>query len=329
MQFLIFTGGEKNDLFDLLFTDLRKLPQVTLHPELPRIPDRLGRLWSLHHSPTLNRCRPFPFRGCWSRYCSLYDFRPETGEEYCLVFNNVSIGYYEPSLLNRLKRKFGIKLVLYLLDSYSSYYSKQARIARRQIQFDRVYTFHEPDAQQYQMDFFDTYCSRLPIEEREHSGGAFFWGTDSGRGPVVEQVFELLKSRGIPADFGICYTDPSREKKAGIHYDEPLPYMEMLSRMTAADCIVDIVGEYSKGISLRPYEAVVYGKKLLTNNPLVKTMRFYRPEYMQVFEDPAKIDPEFFTTVEKVDYGYRNEYSPACFVERLQRELEQNIKSRN
>lgn len=329
MQFLIFTGGEKNDLFDLLFTDLKKLPQVTLHPELPAIPDRLGKLWHLHHLPSLNRHRPLPFRDFWSRYCSLYDFRPEPGKEYCFVFNNVSIGYYEPSLLNRLKKKYGVKLVLYLLDSCSSYYSKQARIARRQILFDRVYTFHEPDAKQYQMEYFDTYCSRLPIEEREHSGGAFFWGTDSGRGPVVEQVYDLLKDRGIPADFGICYTDPARERKEGIHYDEPLPYREMLSRMTAADCIVDIVGEYSKGISLRPYEAVVYGKKLLTNNPLVKTMRFYRPEYMQVFEDPAKIDPEFFMTVEKVDYGYRNEYSPVCFVERLQRELEQDIKGRN
>ena len=321
MQFLVFTGGEKNDLFDLLFTDLLGLSQVTIHSELPHIPARLQRLWKLHHAPSLNEQRPLPFRTGWSRYSSLYNYTWDEKEEYCLIFSNVSIGYYEPGLLNRLKKERGIRLVMYLLDSYDSYYSKQARIARKQVDFDKVYTFHEPDAKQYKMDFLDTYCSRLSIDEKVSSPGAFFWGSDSGRGKTAEQVYKILTEGGITADFGICYSEPDREKVKGIQYDMPLSYPEMLSRMSAKDCIVDIVGEYSKGISLRPYEAVVYGKKLLSNNPLVKTMRFYNPEFMQIFDDPREIDLNFLRSSGKAEYHYHDEYSPVVWIKRLEKEL--------
>lgn len=321
MRFLVFTGGEKNQLFDLLFSDLKGLRQVELCPELPKIPNKLRWLWKLHHTSKLNEKRPLPFREAWGRYCSLYDFHPEPGEEYCLVFSNISIGSYEPALLNRLKRKYNVRLVLYLLDSYTSYYSKQARIARQQIDFDRVYTFHEPDAENYGMSFFDTYYSRLPIEKRELSVDAFFWGSDAGRGPLVERIYDMLVEEGLRADFGICYSDADRKKRQGICYDSPIPYHEMLSRMSAAGCIVDIVGDYSGGISLRAYEAVAYGKRLLTNNPLVKNMRFYHPDYMQVFHRPKDIDPGFVRSKEPVDYGYQGEYSPIHWLERLESEL--------
>ena len=321
MQFLIFTGGEKNDLFDLLFSDLSGLPQVSLHSELPRIPAKLQKLWTLHHAPGLNERRPLPFRNGWSRYASLYNYTWDEKEDYCLIFSNISIGFYEPGFLNLLKKKHGVRLVLYLLDSYDSYYSKQARIARGQIDFDRVYTFHKTDAEEYGMDFFDTYYSCLSIEENKSSPGAFFWGSDSGRGPMAEQIHEVLTAGGIPADFGICYSDPLRTKREGIIYDMPLPYLKMLSRMSAKDCIVDIVGEYSKGISLRPYEAVVYGKKLLSNNPMVKTMRFYNPEYMQIFDDPGEIDLDFLRSSGEAEYGYHNEYSPVVWIKRLENEL--------
>lgn len=354
MQFIIFTGGEKNNLFDLLFADLKQLNNVQIDSRLPRIPKPLRGLWKLHHAKKWNKNKPLPFRNIWNAFSPLKDFSPKLEEEYCLVFNNVSLPLFEPGQLNALKKKYHVHLAMYFLDSFRSYYSQRAQMNMRQVDFDLIYTFHKPDAVPGKIDFFDTYYSKnildncttkegLPqdlyaAEEKESSSmkgetdlpskesisetDAFFWGIDSGRGEKIEQVYEVLTKAGLNCKFGICYSDEHREKKDGIIYNQPIPYPEVLRRTMQTNCIVDIVGDYSGGISLRAYEAVTYGKKLLTDNPLVKEMRYYHPDRMQVFSKPEEIDLSFFQKNMHPDYGYTDAFSPIHFIARMEKELQ-------
>ncbi|MGN0347057.1 MAG: hypothetical protein ACI4DU_07200 [Lachnospiraceae bacterium] len=355
MQFIIFTGGEKNDLFDLLFADLKQLNNVVIDSRLPKIPKVLHGLWKLHHARKWNEKNPLPFRNIWNKFSPLKDLSLKPEEEYCLVFNNVSLPWFEPGQLNALKKKYHVHLAMYFLDSFRSYYSQRAQMNMRQVDFDLIYTFHKPDAVPGKIDFFDTYYSTHILENRETAEGlppdlhdteetegfpaksvtglpadedyvsktdAFFWGIDSGRGKKIEEVYEVLTKAGLNCRFGICYSDEHREKKDGIIYNRPIPYPEVLRQTMQTNCIVDIVGDYSGGISLRAYEAVTYGKKLLTDNPLVKEMRYYHPDRMQVFSKPEEINFTFFQKNSPPDYGYTDAFSPIHFIARMEKELQ-------
>ena len=111
MNYVIFTGGERNSLFNQLFSDLEGLNNVILKPGISHIPNNLQGIWKKHHSPNLNKNHLLPFRSIWNKYSILDAYKNENYRDYCFVFNNVSIEYMEPSLLKYLKRKYNIKLV--------------------------------------------------------------------------------------------------------------------------------------------------------------------------------------------------------------------------
>lgn len=313
------TGKTKNDLFELLLNDLKENENIILDGDLPLYSGIKKKLWKAHHSVKFNRRRIAPFRSIWNLSCSLRKYEKLfEKDEYCIIFNNVSVEFFEPGYLNKIKKKYGVKLVMYYLDTFKSYYSEKARINSKYIHFDKTFTLHKQDAFEHDMLFFDTYYSKLIEDNHESDKKVFFWGSDGGRREKIEKVFALLTQNAIDTDFGICFCDPEKEKKAGITYNQPLEYMDMLKRMNESDCILDIVGDYSGAISLRAYEAVVYGKKLITNNPLIRDMRFYNSENIQIFDDVDEIDLSFFRKNNVCEYNYNDEFSPLYFIKRLE-----------
>ena len=323
MNYVIFTGGERNSLFNQLFSDLEGLNNVILKPGISHIPNNLQGIWKKHHSPNLNKNHLLPFRSIWNKYSILDAYKNENYRDYCFVFNNVSIEYMEPSLLKYLKRKYNIKLVLYLLDTFKSPYTRHAKLAMKYVNFDKIYTFHKADATDG-INYFDMYYSKQEIAKQEdYNNDVFFWGCDFGRAKIVEDVHKLLRENNISSDFGLCYVDDNHTKLDGITYNKPIEYDEVLKRLENSACILDVVGDYSGGVSLRYFEAVVYGKKLLTNNPLVKDMRFYNEKYIKVFKDINDIELDFLKNNEDVDYGYRDEFSPIHFIELLEMDINQ------
>ena len=68
-------------------------------------------------------------------------------------------------------------------------------------------------------------------------------------------------------------------------------------------------------------EAVIFGRKLLTNNKNVTDLEFYDPRYIRIFHSPEDIGPDFLASDEVVDYGYRGEYSPLRLIDMISRRL--------
>ena len=324
MKYIIFTGENKNRLFGQLMSDLKGREDVILVPDVPHAPASLEWLWKIHHNRTVSEKFIPPFRGIWNG-CMPYK-EDGLSEECCLVFNNVSVEFFEPGLLKKWKKKYGVKLVLYMLDVRDSYYSKGARIAMKYIPFDRIYTFYQLDAEKYGFQYFDCYYSKIGMGdtalslsvENGNTGDTctgqelYFWGTDAGRRPMIEAAILRVRELGYTAKAGICFTDENDSPVDGVVYNQPKEYDDVISDVMASDVLLDIVGEYSKGVSLRYYEAFAYGKKLISNNPLVKQMRGYSPEKVLYFEDPKEINTDFFEV--KNAGGYDGCFSPVNWI---------------
>lgn len=316
-NYYIYTGGAKNDLFDILFMDLKNTENVKLISKVPVIPGNKQKKWDFFHKPSLNRKKPFALRSIWNKYSGIDE--ADLGSDDYLIFSNVAVIYYEPSLIKRLKEK-GVHTILYMLDTWNSYYSWQARLAYNYGCFEKVYSFHMPDAKEHGFEYLKSYYSKQAAKEKLPEFDCFFWGSDKGRADKIEALYKELTAKGVKCDFGICFTNDGHEKVPGITYDKPLTYPEMIDRMMNSKCLVDFTGSQSEGMSLRVYEAIAYGRKLLTDNKLVSELKYYSDDNMQIFDSANSINTEFCKSVAN-DYHYEGDYSPVKWIE----ELEQSV----
>ena len=91
MHYIFFTGGNSNELFDRMFSDLNKDERVSMQSDLPQHTHKT--LYKLHHARSLNRKHPAPFRYVWesSRMEAIVRLEADKHKDLCIVFNNFSL----------------------------------------------------------------------------------------------------------------------------------------------------------------------------------------------------------------------------------------------
>lgn len=240
-------------------------------------------------------------------------------------------GYYgsvfsQPLLWERLfvasERTF-CKRVLYLVDSIDKYPKVRGWFPF----FDTVLS-HAYGDKKYGVTFYDTPCAKYPASDEEIIYDVYMRASDAGRDSLAWDVFKYLKRRGGNCWIYIHTLDDEKLLRACqegfVYTSERLAYEEMLKEEMKANVLLEIVVPgVGSGATLRYYEAVMYGKKLLTNNPTVKELSFYDERFIRYFEKPEDIDLEWVKAREKVDYNYNGEFSLANFCRKLE-ELEKN-----
>ena len=88
-----------------------------------------------------------------------------------------------------------------------------------------------------------------------------------------------------------------------------MSYDDMLKKTLKANVILDIV-KGTAPITLRTYEAVVYNKKLLTNNPNILEFKYFDNDNIRYFEKTENIDYTWIKDLRRPNYKYRGEFSP-------------------
>ncbi len=74
--------------------------------------------------------------------------------------------------------------------------------------------------------------------------------------------------------------------------------------------MLEILPDNQKEKTGRYLEAILYNKKLLTNNKYLNMLPYFKERYMKYFENIEDIDIEWIKKVEDIDYGYKGEFSP-------------------
>ena len=92
-------------------------------------------------------------------------------------------------------------------------------------------------------------------------------------------------------------------------------YPDVVSRLKSTNCILEILRENQKTQSIRYFEAIVYNKKLLTNNERVKELPYYDTRYMRLFRNADDVDVDWCKEKIKMDYKNANELSLMKVVE--------------
>lgn len=184
--------------------------------------------------------------------------------------------------------------------------------------FDYTFSFDEEDCRKYHMEKFYT-CFSVPAyvtdDEAKHSA-AFFAGSCQDRLELLMGVLRKISGAIDNCTFFVTeIPDNSQESIPNVTYNQRISFMEENQMAYNTDCILEVTKENQKGITLRTCEAILYNKKLLTNNPEIKKMPFYDPRFISVFTNAEDID--FLKRPLDVQYRYRGEFSPVRILDRI------------
>lgn len=168
------------------------------------------------------------------------------------------------------------KLILYY---WNSVYGLDA------LKFDKtrweVLTFDYKDAQENGLRYVGGFYSAQKIKPRKEQYDLFFIGINKGRFGFLENLRAKMEAAGLKPLF-MMVSPAYRFRK---DRSKGLPYREVLEKVAESKAILEINKEAQFGLTLRPYEALFYGKKLVTTNRNIHRYNFYHPQNIMVVDD--------------------------------------------
>ena len=107
-----------------------------------------------------------------------------------------------------------------------------------------------------------------------------------------------------------------------------MTYLENIQHLRQSKCLLEVMQGGGRGYTIRYAEAIMYDKKIITNNSEVQSAPFYDPQKIQHFNCVDEIDPLFPTIdLEDVDYHYKEKLLPSRMLSYVEELLYQNAGS--
>ena len=137
------------------------------------------------------------------------------------------------------------------------------------------YTFDPDDAKKFGMKFKHFYYGGTDVclDGIKIINDVFFVGADKERLSYLKRLQIQFKRLGISYKMIITGTPHkfySKDDKKLL--SPPISYDEVIQSVAESRAVLDITKDGQSGITLRPMEAMMLDKKLVTNNPNVKNM---------------------------------------------------------
>ena len=323
--FFILNSTGIGDWANVVWSDVDRRSKLVLYNMTFSSP-LLNKIKKAHFANRANSRVWLPLKSLWDRAFTVQSRDLSTDGTNYLVFHTCV--KFSPSHIRRLKRHADVRVVLYLPDTLRvlniAADEKQWERYRRHYMIDEVYSFDPADCRRYGFRFFDIYsalpdCKRLA--DHKPSRDLFYIGScrTAERLALVQGIYRRATEAGVRCDFRMTGVPESDVRTGdGITYNQRLAYQDVVVQTLRSGCILEILNPGQHGNTLRYKEAVVYGRRLVSNNPDILTSQYYDPRYMQYFERPEDIDMQWLLADERASYPYEGEYSPMTMIRMME-----------
>lgn len=193
-----------------------------------------------------------------------------------------------PSFIDLLRAKYPrAQFVLYLWDSLKNV----RQVGMKLPKFDRIYSFDPLDCRnnakfKYRPLFFlPAYRERVP----QLGSGCFFIGTLNGDRPTVISLLLRACPKDVEIDYWLFVRSgvelfvrkvidrPLTQLASARMLRRPMTSASIGKHFQAAAAIIDIEHPNQRGLTMRTFEVLASGKKLITTNQNVANHDFYDP----------------------------------------------------
>ena len=282
----------------------------------------VGSLIAKLYLKIYRRLPVLPLHRMWFEYFDLFEIASQVTNILVIdgALNNVELDELERC--KKINPELKIDLFLINAMEASSPIMKKVRPKISQFAWNHVYTFDEKDADKYGFLFIGyTYYSKHMLKPCTLNYDVYFvGGLKGGREKMIEDAHDYLVRQGVNCQFDLMTFGQNKKENAleKVSYSGRwIPYEDVLKKVNSSKCILEICQEGQSGPTLRYFESVCYNKKLITNNKSVKGFPLYNPNYVQIFDNVEDIDVNWIKADLKIDYGYRDEFSPVHLVDYL------------
>lgn len=210
--------------------------------------------------------------------------------------------FLNDDILIELKKKSN-ELITFLNDSLS----RCPKLGKNITLFDRVYSFENNDCSKYGFNKINNFIyTDINIDIKPNTSApynVFNISSMHKRKKSVSLFSDYFNLKNISFKI-ILYspnpTDLFNDKSIDI-ISTPYTITKMLTFLKKCNIVLDLQRPKQQGLSFRVFEALAYGKKLITLNKDIATYDFYNPENIFIVEDMDNINiPDSFFKTEAV-----------------------------
>lgn len=162
----------------------------------------------------------------------------------------------------------------------------------------QVFSFDRADCKQYGFTAYNQFATAVLNPEKLYQDNALpasqlettyapsydfcFIGKNKGRDQLLNQIKTKAETVGYSMKIQFIGNEPDD------HFNRQLAYKKYLALQLDCHCIVDINQQGQQGLTLRPLEAALYQKKLLSNNVNLKNHALFHPDNILILESDTK-----------------------------------------
>lgn len=316
--------GSNDDLYIVSYDELRKYKDVyRVMDYLDTENSVLKQIFRLHSSARMNKHFILPFQSIWNNYIFRHNF--DNDKPLCFLFFSRN-QLCNMSAIRFLRKKYpGCKCVAFWQDlvKYCPTRDFKQLISGG---LDLCLSFDFDDANKYNMHYhplvYSPFHSIKPYSTQFND--VYFVGKAKDRLQTIIDAFEVLSNAGLKCDFNITGVKKSEEVYPDqINYCDSMPYLDNLGHIASAKCLLEVMQVGGKGFTLRYGEAIMYDKRIITNNQEIIHAPFYSEEKINVFSNAKEIDISFPRKEPcDVDYAYKEKLLPSRLLSFIDSKLE-------
>ena len=249
-----------------------------------------------------------------------YKFIPkiiDLKEEYSVIIPTAALNKINLSYLRYIKQKYyNINFILLLIDSMEAD-SPHLKYAKGKI-FDDIWdlklSFDRNDSIKFKFQYFG-YCYYSSFDfvgpSKIYSDIYYIGADKGGRGELIGKIYNHFTNNNLQCNFKIFSRNIKFVYGTNLKtIKKSIDYRDVVADVKSSNCILEILQNNQQTQSIRYFEAIVYNKKLLSNNPHLSELPMYDARYMRYIEKPEDIDWKWVKKREPINYNYKNEFSP-------------------
>jgi len=177
-------------------------------------------------------------------------------------------------------------------------------------------------AKKYNITYYPLFYSKKYEFRKEKNKQVFFCGEDGGRLGTLKKIAEVFKNNNINFSFYCSNSKNDFVDEFGIHYIKKLDHSLYLEELSNSSVLLDLTKPGATCCSLRFCEAVLYDKKLLSDNENIIHLKAYDKKYMKNFKSIEEIDFDFINNNDTVNYLSKTTVEPNAFIDYIYSKFE-------
>lgn len=318
-QFVLYFS--EKDYNKIVYSDFDGMPDVQIyHGFKPRNPI-LRKLHFYHNSEMLNSKFNLPLKSLWYRYYLDEKTIKQNDKPLCFVFMFVWVyqTFIQEYILFLREKYPEAKFVCYYTDIVSTLKKTPKEIEHL---FDLLVSYDKKDAEQYNMLYFPTSFSDYKIESNSEieNCDVLFLGKAKDRLNKIYSVYQSLCDAGMNCHFYLVEVPQDKQITGeGLFFlDKPMSYNLYLQHVAKCRCILEIEQNGAIGETLRNWEAIHFGKALLTDNPGIEQSDFYDSRYVSIIDAEGRVDTSFIKEFKEYENPLRDKIRPVKLLEFIQ-----------